>query len=77
MLRLGSVLGFVLGLAVLFAAYMGAQESSVAETKTAGLGEGCVAEKVPLDEGYGVSRVETRIVCPQASNDAERPVQKD
>lgn len=77
MLRLGSILGFVLGLAVLFAAYMGAQESSVAETKTAGLAQGCVAEKVPLDEGYGVSRVETRIVCPQTSDDVERPAQKN
>lgn len=69
MTRLGSVLGFALGLAVIFAAYMGTQDTSVAETQP-GDG-GCVAQKVALDEGYGVTRTETRVVCAnEAAKDA-------
>jgi hypothetical protein len=60
MVRLGSILGLALGLAIIFAAYMGTQDPSVAEPQAA---EGCVARKVALDEGYGVTRTETRIVC--------------
>ncbi len=64
MVRLGSVFGFVFGLAIIFAAYMGTPESSVAEAQAnAALGDGCVVEKVPLDEGYGVTRTETHVVC--------------
>ena len=64
MVRLGSILGFALGLAIIFAAYMGTQDPSVAEPQTA---EGCIARKVALDEGYGVTRTETQVVC---ANDA-------
>jgi hypothetical protein len=67
MVRLGSLLGFALGLAIIFAAYMGTQDSSVAEPQTA---EGCVARKVALDEGYGVTRTETRMVC--AGDDGDK-----
>jgi hypothetical protein len=63
MIRLGSIFGVLLGLAILFAAFMGSQQASVADTQPAALDAGCVAEKVALDEGYGVTRTETRIVC--------------
>ena len=35
MVRLGSILGFALGLAIIFAAYMGTQDPSVAEPQAA------------------------------------------
>lgn len=69
MVRLGSLFGFVLGLAILFAAYMGTQDSSVAEPQSASLGAGCTAEKVALDEGYGVTRTETYVVCAEEDKD--------
>jgi hypothetical protein len=68
MIRLGSILGFALGLAIIFAAYMGTQDPSAAETQTAA-GAGCVAQKIALDEGYGVTRTETRVVC---NNDPDK-----
>ncbi len=72
MIKLGSVLGFVFSLTVLFAAYMGTQEASVAEAQpSAALADGCVAEKIALDEGYGVSRVEIRIVCAKKVDDKD------
>jgi hypothetical protein len=67
MIRLGSILGFALGLAIIFAAYMGTQDQSVAETQTGA--PGCVAQKVALDEGYGVTRTETRVVCAKDASD--------
>ena len=66
MVRLGSILGFALGLAIIFAAYMGTQDTSVAEPQST---EGCVAQKVALDEGYGVTRTETRVVCAKDASD--------
>jgi hypothetical protein len=67
MIRLGSILGFALGLAIIFAAYMGTQDPSVAEPQAADAG--CVAQKVALDEGYGVTRTETRVVCAKDAAD--------
>jgi hypothetical protein len=67
MIRLGSVLVVAFGVAMIATAYMAMQNPSVAETQTAALDAGCVAEKVALDEGYGVSRTETRIVCKDAA----------
>lgn len=73
MTRLGSILGFVFSLAVIFTAYMGTQDASVAETKAqAVLDEGCVSENVALDEGYGVTRTETHIVCAKDPKDKEK-----
>ncbi|MGO9674104.1 MAG: hypothetical protein ACLPSF_08055 [Methylocella sp.] len=67
MLRLGSILGFALGLAIMFAAYMGTQDRSVAEPQAADAG--CIAQKVALDEGYGVTRTETHVVCAKGAAD--------
>ncbi len=67
MIRLGSIFGFVLSLGLIFAIYMGSPDLSLADAQAnASLGEGCVSEKVALDEGYGVTRTETHIVCPKA-----------
>jgi hypothetical protein len=64
MIRLGSVFGFVIILTLIFAAYMGTPEASVAEAQSGvAPSAGCVTEKVALDEGYGVTRMETRTVC--------------
>jgi hypothetical protein len=64
MMRLGSIFGFILVLGLIFAAYLGTPEASVAEAQSnAAAAKGCIAEKVALDEGYGVTRVETRLVC--------------
>ncbi|ACK51067.1 hypothetical protein Msil_2128 [Methylocella silvestris BL2] len=67
MIRLGSIFGFVLSLGLIFAIYMGTPDPSLADSQaSAALAEGCVAEKVALDEGYGVTRTETHVVCPKA-----------
>ncbi len=64
MIRLGSIFGFVIILALMFTAYLGTPEASVAEAQaSAAPNNGCVTEKVALDEGYGVTRTETRTVC--------------
>lgn len=77
MVRVGSIFGFALGLAILFAAYMGAPDASIAETQAAGL-DGCVAENVALDEGYGVTRTETHVVCAtQAADKASSEEKKN
>jgi hypothetical protein len=75
MIRLGSVLGVAFGLALIVVAYVAMQDVSVAEPQTAALDAGCVAEKVALDEGYGVSRTEIRVVCKDAK-DKEKPEDK-
>jgi hypothetical protein len=73
MIRLGSIFGLVFSLALIFAVYMGTPEAPGAEAQaTAAPGEGCVAEKVALDEGYGVTRTETRIVCAKDSKDKDQ-----
>ena len=59
-----SIIGLVVSLGVLFAAYTVAPEAAdVGLRADTSLGNGCVRHEVALDEGYGVSRVETRLVC--------------
>ncbi|WP_395667174.1 hypothetical protein [Methylocella sp.] len=71
MIRLGSVFGLAVSLSVLTAAYMAIPEASLAEgQKQAALKDGCVAEQVALDEGYGVTRTETHVVCASQANEA-------
>jgi hypothetical protein len=62
---------------MIFAAFAASQNASVAETQTAGFDAGCVAEKVALDEGYGVTRTETRVVCKDAADKAKPEDKKD
>ena len=76
MIRLGSVLGVAFGLALVVAASAAMQDASVAETQTAALDAGCVAEKVALDEGYGVTRIETRIICRDVAADKDKAADK-
>ena len=78
MIRLGSVVGLLFSLSVLVAAYMAIPEASLAEgQKPAALKDGCVAEQVALDEGYGVTRTETHVVCANASAEAAADRKKD
>lgn len=59
-----SVIGLLASLGVLFAAYSGMPEAGDAGLHAdASLGNGCVSREIALDEGYGVSRTETRLVC--------------
>lgn len=65
--RLASVLGLAISFAVIFSAYSETPEASGGETKTAeaaqSAGKTCVSREFALDEGYGVTRTETRLVC--------------
>jgi hypothetical protein len=59
-----SIIGLVVSLGVLFAAYTVTPEAAdVGLRADTSVGNGCVRREVALDEGYGVSRVETRLVC--------------
>jgi len=59
-----SIVGVLACLGALFAAYtVSPQAADVGVRADARLGNGCVSREVALDEGYGVSRVETRLVC--------------
>jgi hypothetical protein len=59
-----SIIGLVVSLGVLFAAYTVTPEGSDGTLHVdASLGNGCVSREFALDEGYGVSRIETRLVC--------------
>ena len=64
MIRMGLILGFIIDLALIFAAYTETQGASVAEAQaSAAPTQGCVTREVALDQGYGVTRTETRAVC--------------
>lgn len=66
MIKMASIVGMVMGLVMVFSAYTGAPEGSSAEAQAAPATEapsGCVTREVALDEGYGVTRTETRVVC--------------
>ncbi len=59
-----SIFGLIAGLGILFAAYsVTPQASDVGLRAETSLGNGCVSREIALDEGYGVSRRETRLVC--------------
>jgi hypothetical protein len=64
---MGSIFGLVMSFAVIFTAYSGVPDAAGGEAQAAQLAEAaahdCVAREVALDEGYGVSRIETRLVC--------------
>lgn len=64
--RMVSVVGLVLSLGMIYVAYAETPEAAGVENPTAeAVGDGCVIREVPLDEGYGVTRTEKRIVCAQ------------
>jgi hypothetical protein len=64
MTRVISIVGLVASLAMLFAAYTAAPEAANVEgTIPDTFTEGCVIRNVALDEGYGVTRTEKRIIC--------------
>lgn len=64
MIRVASVFGFVVILALMFAAYTGTPEASVADAQSnEAPAKGCVTHQVSLDEGYAVTRTETRTIC--------------
>jgi hypothetical protein len=65
MTRVISIIGLVVSLARIFAAYVETPEAaSIESAATETLGE-CVIREVALDEGYGVTRMEKHIVCPK------------
>jgi len=64
--RVASIFGLAVTFAVIFLAYSGTPEASNAEAQTAQIeaqGKNCVSREIALDEGYGVTRTETRLVC--------------
>ena len=65
--RVASIFGLAVTFAVMFLAYSGTPEASNAEAQTAQMveaqGKTCVSREIALDEGYGVTRTETRLVC--------------
>ena len=64
MIRMGLILGFIMSLALIFAAYTETQGASVVEAQASAAPIlGCVTGEVALDQGYGVTRTETRAVC--------------
>ena len=68
MIRMGLILGFIMSLALIFAAYTETQGASVAEAQASVAPiQGCVTREVALDQGYGVTRTETRAVCAESS----------
>jgi hypothetical protein len=67
MIRMGLILGFIMSLALIFAAYTETQGASVAEQASVAPIQGCVTREVALDQGYGVTRTETRAVCAESS----------
>ena len=68
MIRMGLILGFIMSLALIFAAYPETQGASVAEAQASAAPiQGCVTREVALDQGYGVTRTETRAVCAEDS----------
>lgn len=59
-----SIIGLIASLGVLFAAYAVTPETADAGLHAeASLANGCFSREIALDEGYGVSRTETRLVC--------------
>ena len=63
MIRMGLILGFIMSLALIFAAYTETQGSVAEAQASAAPIQGCVTREVALDQGYGVTRTETRAVC--------------
>ena len=63
MIRMGLILGFIMSLALIFAAYTETQGSVAEAQASAAPILGCVTREVALDQGYGVTRTETRAVC--------------
>jgi hypothetical protein len=66
MLKTVSILGLIIGSAIVLAVVTpapqtGALEAQASEPSAAN----CVTQEIPLDEGYGVSRMATRFVCPE------------
>jgi len=60
-----SIIGLLASLGVMFAAYTATPEAADAGLRAEpSRGTSCVSREVALDEGYGVSRMETRLVCP-------------
>jgi CHASE1-domain containing sensor protein len=64
MSRTVSIMGLLLSLGALFAAYsVTPQAADVALRAETRVGSDCISREIALDEGYGVSRMETRLVC--------------
>jgi hypothetical protein len=64
MIRMLSAFGFFAGIALLLLAFFNPQTvGSLAASEDS---SGCRTVQVPLDEGYGISRVESREVCGSA-----------
>lgn len=58
------VSGLVLGFTVMFAAFTSRPDAATVEAQVGTASrKACVARDVDLDEGYGVTRTETRFVC--------------
>ncbi|SFK54415.1 hypothetical protein [Methylocapsa palsarum] len=60
-------LGVMIGLAIVSVAYTETRDPANTETQAAQASEtknnGCITHEVALDEGYGVTRTEKRVVC--------------
>jgi hypothetical protein len=64
MIKMVSIGGLLLGFTMMFAAFMSWPNPTSVEAQVGtASGEACVARDFALDEGYGVTRTETRLVC--------------
>ena len=57
-------IGLLLGFTVVFAAFMSWPNPASVEAQVGTASrKACAAREIALDEGYGVTRTETRLVC--------------
>jgi hypothetical protein len=64
MIKMISIGGLLLGFTVMFAAFISWPNPASVEAQVGTASrKTCVARDFALDEGYGVSRTETRLVC--------------
>jgi hypothetical protein len=64
MIKMVSIAGLLLGFTVMFAALMSWPNPASVEAQVGTASRmACVARDFALDEGYGVTRTETRLVC--------------
>jgi hypothetical protein len=64
MIKMVSIGGVLLGFTVMFAVFMIRPDPASVEAQVGTASrKACVTRDVALDEGYGVTRMETRLVC--------------
>ncbi len=64
MFKIGSIVGFAAILAIVLFVFTGRPEAAGGEAQPrAAPSKHCNTREVALDEGYGVTRLETQVVC--------------